>query len=154
MQVINPHNVSLNNVIIKGDGRLTIGKNVEIRDFTVIEASNGHIDLGENSVIGYHSFIQATGSLIVGSNSLLGPHCSYICSSHPVKKGAIIRNYPLTRGSIKIGSNVWVGANCTINVNTHLHDSSIIGANSFVKTDIPSYEIWAGSPAKFIKVIT
>ena len=154
MQIINPYNIPLNNVVIKGRGKLIIGSNVEIREYTVIESGDGHVEIGNNSIIGYHSFIQATGKLVIGNNSLLGPHCSYICSSHQIKRGINVRDMSMIRGLIDIKNNVWIGANCTVNYNTTLNDGCVVGANSFVKANVPSWEIWGGSPAKFIKAVS
>lgn len=137
-------------VKIIGSGTLHIGKNAEIRSFTVIELSNGIINIGENSVIGYHSMIQATGSFIIGKGSLLGPHCVYVTSSHPINNKPLV-GQGLIRGEIKIGNNVWVGANCTINTNIIINHNAVIGANSFVNKSIPGEEIWAGVPVKYIR---
>lgn len=154
MKIINPYNVSLNNVIIKGTGKLVIGNNVEIRDHTIIELGDGYVEIGDNSVVGFHSFIQATGKFVVGRNSLLGPHNSYICSAHRIKKHVNVRDISMVRGIITIKDNVWLGANCTINFNTTLNNGCVVGANSFVNKDIPDWEIWGGTPARFLKHVT
>ena len=54
--------------------------------------------------------------------------------------------------SIIIEDNVFVGANTIICNNVTIGKNSIVGAGSVVTKDIPSNEIWAGNPAKFIKV--
>ena len=52
---------------------------------------------------------------------------------------------------ILIGSHVWIGANSMILYNTEIHDGSIIGAGSLVKSEIPNNCIAAGVPVKVIK---
>ena len=54
-------------------------------------------------------------------------------------------------GCIKIGNNVFVGANVTILMNVEIGDNIIIGANSVVTKSIPSNSVIAGVPAKIIK---
>ncbi|WP_281637496.1 acyltransferase [Flavobacterium marginilacus] len=54
---------------------------------------------------------------------------------------------------IKIGNDVFVGANSIILKNVSIGDRAIIGAGSVITKSIPSDEIWAGNPAKFIRTI-
>jgi acetyltransferase-like isoleucine patch superfamily enzyme len=53
--------------------------------------------------------------------------------------------------AIKIGDDVFIGANVIILKGVKIGDRSIIGAGSVVTSDIPQDEVWAGNPAKFIK---
>lgn len=53
-------------------------------------------------------------------------------------------------GKIKIGDNVFVGANSTILPNVTIGDNTIIGANSIVTKDVPSNVVVAGNPARII----
>lgn len=54
-------------------------------------------------------------------------------------------------GSVKIGSNVFIGVNALIVNSVTIGDNAMIGAGSVVTKDIPANQIWAGVPAKFIK---
>lgn len=54
-------------------------------------------------------------------------------------------------GKVKIGNNVFIGANTIITKPITIGDNVIVGAGSIVTHDIPSNEIWAGVPARFIK---
>lgn len=138
------------NVILIGSGVVTLDKGSEIREFTVIEMLNGRLTLGQNTVIGYHSFFQCTGDLIIGNGSLLGPHVVCVTSSHPVNDQPLV-GQPLIRGEITIGDNVWIGANVTVGYNTSIGSNAIVAANSFVNKEIPPNEIWGGVPAKKIR---
>jgi acetyltransferase-like isoleucine patch superfamily enzyme len=151
VNIINNSNVPLTDVRILGVGSVTIERGVQIRNFTVIELGAGHLTIGANSVIGYGSFLQVTGKVSIGAEALLGPHCSYISSSHELNTSRPLSKIPLIRGDINIGNNVWVCANCTINSGVNLGQGCVIGANSFVNKNIPAKQCWAGNPAKFIK---
>lgn len=71
----------------------------------------------------------------------------------------LLTHYVIPRGSyhdyeygkIKIGNNVFLGANTVITKSVTIGDNVIVGAGSIVTKDIPSNEIWAGVPARFIK---
>lgn len=57
----------------------------------------------------------------------------------------------LTRiGRVRIGSNVFVGANATILPGVTIGDDSVIGANSVVTKDVPKSSVAVGSPARVI----
>lgn len=51
-------------------------------------------------------------------------------------------------GCVKIGNNVFVGAESVILPGVSIGDNVIIGANSTVTHDIPANTVYAGSPAK------
>ena len=55
--------------------------------------------------------------------------------------------------SIIIEDDVFIGANVTILKGVRIGKGSIVGAVSLVSKSIPSGEIWAGNPAKFMKKI-
>ena len=57
------------------------------------------------------------------------------------------------RQKVIIGENSFIGAGSTILKGVTIGNRSIIGAGSVVACDVPSDEIWAGNPAKFIKRI-
>lgn len=53
-------------------------------------------------------------------------------------------------GIVKIGNNVFIGANTIVLCNTRIGDNVIVGAGSVVTHDIPSNTVYAGNPAKFV----
>ena len=50
-----------------------------------------------------------------------------------------------------IGDNVIIYSNSTIVGGISIGDNSIIGCNSFVNTNVPKNEVWAGMPAKKVR---
>ena len=55
------------------------------------------------------------------------------------------------RGDTVIGNDVWIGQNAVILPGVHIGDGAIIGANSVVGSDIATYTIVAGNPARVIR---
>ena len=149
-QDLHPSVALHSSVLLIGSGRISCRQQSEIRAYSILEMSGGILELGLQSVLGYQSFLQLTGTIIIGDGCVLGPKCTYIASSHPINDKPFI-GQGLTRGKIIIGNNVWLGANCTINSGVSIGDNSIVGANSFVNKDVPSNSIYAGTPAKLIR---
>lgn len=56
-----------------------------------------------------------------------------------------------SKGTLEIGSDVWIGAHCVILSGAKIGHGAIIAANSVVTGEIPPYAIAGGNPAKVIK---
>ena len=52
------------------------------------------------------------------------------------------------KGNTVVGNDVWIGENVTILPGVHIGDGAIIGANSVVAKDIPSYSVSVGNPCE------
>lgn len=126
-----------------------LSNKVQIRRSVDIEAG-GALFIGESSVIGVGSYIQADGIVKIGKGALLGPYVKIFSSTHNFGRNGEIHE-PLIKGEVNIGNNVWIGTGVVIAVGTTIGDNSVIGANSFVNTDIPSNSVAVGSPAKVTK---
>lgn len=53
-------------------------------------------------------------------------------------------------GIVRIGNNVFIGADSIVLCNTRIGNNVIVGAGSVVTHDIPSNSVYAGNPAKYI----
>lgn len=51
-----------------------------------------------------------------------------------------------------IEDDVWIGAACIIKQGIHIGRGAVIGANSFVNSDVPPYSVFFGTPARFHKM--
>jgi acetyltransferase-like isoleucine patch superfamily enzyme len=60
-------------------------------------------------------------------------------------------DYPISRGPILIGNDVWLGVGCTILSGVTIGDGAIIGARAVVSRDVPPYAIAVGNPARIVK---
>jgi acetyltransferase-like isoleucine patch superfamily enzyme len=98
----------------------------------------------------------------IGQNCIfnLGRHPSRdFVSSHPIffstyKQVGITfadQNYFEEEKPIKIGNDVWTGANVIILGGLTIGDGAIIAAGAVVTKDVPPYAIYGGVPAKLIR---
>ena len=113
---------------------------------------------GANLFIGNNVFINSNVTFIdaapieIGDHTMIAPGCVITTVEHP-KNPASRRNFTSQASPIKIGRDVWIGANCTIFPGITIGDNVIVGANSVVNKDIPSNTIVAGAPARAIRNI-
>lgn len=57
-----------------------------------------------------------------------------------------------TNGHVHIKENAFLGANTIITKPVIIGKNAVIGAGSVVTKDIPDNEVWAGNPARFIRI--
>lgn len=92
-------------------------------------------------------FISSTSGIEFGNNVEIAPGCKIISSNHNFENYSKLT---ITK-PIKIGSNVWIGANSVILPEVEIGNNVIIGAGSVVTKSIPSNSIAVGNPCKVIK---
>lgn len=114
---------------------LNIGDNVGMSDVTI--TCHEKITIGNNVLLGVGSQIRDT------DNHSLNPSDWLNGLDWKNKKTA----------PIIIKDNVFIGAYSFILKGVTVGENSIIGAGSIVTKSVPSNEIWAGNPAKFIRKI-
>lgn len=102
--------------------------------------------------IGHHVEV-AKGALILAGGEHLGDRAinlslRYFLADDP--NGAYF-SASATRGPVKIGNAVVVGANAVILSGITIGDGAVIGAGAVVTKDVPPYAVVAGNPATIIR---
>lgn len=135
---------------------ITIGKNTTVGFGTRIRAGfNGKITIGENVLIDDYSYVMAQSSVYIGDNTLVASSCYIIDFNHKYplyefnKYGNSEKSYE--RKPIRIGKYVWIGTHVVILPGVEIGDHVVIGAGSIVTKSIPAYTLAVGNPAKVIK---
>lgn len=104
-----------------------------------------NLNLGENTDIGFGTYIQAENGVEIGKDVQIGAHCA-IYSKNTIDN---------TNGIIIIKEGASIGAGTIIlpkdGKTLIIGKNSKVGALSLVKDDIPDNSIYAGIPAKLIK---
>lgn len=64
----------------------------------------------------------------------------------------IVKDEPITRRSIQIGHDVWIGQYAIVTASVkRIGNGAAIGAGAVVTKDVPDFAVVAGNPAKIIK---
>lgn len=133
-------------------GNITIDQNCELCQGVVIKTYGGEIKINKNVYIGEYVIMYGHGGITIGENTLIAMHTCIVSSNHTIPpRGNHIRSTPDILLPVKIGSDVWIGANCSILGGITVGNGVVIGAGSVVNRDIPPYAIAVGNPAKIIK---
>lgn len=133
-------------------------KNISIKEEVVIKEGaricscneNATICIGERTTIGYHTFIFASEKIEIGQDCLIAPFVYIVDSNHGVERNQKINQQKNDTASIIIGHDVWIASGVTILKGVTIGDGAVVAANSLVNRDIPSNEIYGGSPARKI----
>lgn len=144
---------------------ISIGRNVNIGSFSWIAVSIGfrehksksknkiRLSIGNNVDVGNNVFMVANNNLQIGNNVIISSYVyisDHMHSYEDVNK--TLFEQPLTEGGyVIVEDNVFIGTKSSILKNVRIGRSSVIGANSVVTKDVPSYSVAVGNPAKVIK---
>ncbi len=113
-------------------------------------------DFGKNIIVGKNVFfnsgcrLQDHGGIFIGDNVLFGHNVVLATLDHdldPAKRDL------LHCAPIRIGNDVWVGANATITKGVIIGDGAVIAAGAVVTRDVPPRTVVGGVPAKVIREI-
>lgn len=109
------------------------------------------------SNVGKYSFVQKYCEI---NHAVIGSYCSIASNvhiggmEHPIQDismSVLLSDKAVSDNITTIGNDVWIGSQSIIRQGVTIGDGAVIGCNSFVNKDVPSYAIVVGSPAKIIR---
>jgi acetyltransferase-like isoleucine patch superfamily enzyme len=131
---------------------LKLGRRSTISSFTKIKVTDGALITGEYCGFGTGCFIAAgAGGIEMGDHVICGPNVVVIASNYRYEKLSVpLDQQGQTSIGIRIGRNVWIGANSVILDGAVIGENSIVVANSLVNRRFPPNSIIQGNPAKVV----
>lgn len=126
--------------------KLGFGSNSSIYDSSYLF---GDVKVGKNTWIGPFTIIDGSGGLSIGDNCTISAGV-HIYSHDNVAQTLTGGKANIERDSVEIGECTYVGPNTIIKKGITIGTHCLIGAGSFVNTNIPSHSVAVGTPAKII----
>lgn len=148
--------VSLGKIDCAWPNKVLVGIDCEIANGVVFKGGqpfldSNYIKIGDRSFIGNRCFFNCTTMISIGQDCLIASDTTFADIGHGITLGEKINKQATNYSPIIIQDDVWIGTNCVILQGVTIGRGSVIGAGSMVNKSIPEYQIWAGSPARFIK---
>jgi acetyltransferase-like isoleucine patch superfamily enzyme len=119
------------------DAEITIGSFCSL--VGVIFATNGHVTIGDYTFLA-HEVVIADHSWFIPAPRRGGHHGTQAVSTK--------------KHRVKIGRNVWIGAQAAIIGDVQIGEGAIIGAGTLVTQDVPAYTLCAGHPMRILRSLT
>ena len=142
-----------NEFILTDNARISIGNHCTLkeRSYFLLTKPEPFLEVGDYSGIGRNCYIAIKDHLRIGRYTRLGPDVCILDQSHGMAANDLIMNQPATIKRVSIGDDVWIGRGVTILPGVTIGNGAVIGAGAVVTKDVPSREIWAGVPARYLK---
>ncbi|SFI24499.1 acyltransferase [Halpernia frigidisoli] len=140
---------------ISKDAVFTFAENVFFNQHNFIAVkNNAKLKIGKNTYI-TRGTISCLSEIEIGDNCLLGEGMKLFDHNHKYTTDPFsVLKTDFNVGKIKIGNNVWTGANVTILKGVTIGDNVILGVNVFIHKDVPSNSIVTLNQELNIKAIS
>lgn len=162
------------NITIRHAHKIAIGDNTFVDDNVVLDAKgekNEGIRIGANAYVGRNSILSckegsiflddycnlsANCTLLSETEIRMGKYCFLAGSCYIVAGGnhsfeslstPIMFQPSYSKGGIRIGEDVWIGAGVIVLDGVDIGKGTVVGAGSVIKNSLPEYSIAAGVPA-------
>ena len=118
--------------------------------FTCDDGTKLHV--GDHFLANYNVTILDIREVYIGNYVMIGPNTLISTVGHPISpKGR--RNHLGIARPVKIGNDVWIGANVTILPGVTIGNNVVVAAGAVVSKDVPDNCIVGGVPARVIREI-
>jgi maltose O-acetyltransferase len=135
---------------------IKISNAVALDDYVVLlttgsRTNSPRLVIGNGTYINRFTMVDASESVEIGCNCLIGPFCYITDHDHGIEMGTPIVQQPLVSGAVRIGNNVWIGAGSIILKGVTIGDGAVIGAGAVVTHSVRSDAKVAGVPARIFR---
>ena len=138
--------------IMRHPEKLHLADNVVLKSAARLCPTNpdAEIRIGKWTTVGYHTYMFATTSILIGDNCLIAPFCYLVDANHGIRRDSLIREQDMSAAPITIEDDVWLGTGAVILKGVTVGQGAVISAGAVVSSDVPPYSIMAGNPAKVV----
>ena len=105
------------------------------------------LELEDGVAVGWFAELDARGGIKIGHDTNVSSHVKLITGSHDIDDPKFTADFK----PIIIGNHCWIGTGAIVLQGVTIGDGAVVAAGAVVTKDVPSYEVWGGVPAKFIR---
>jgi len=135
------------------EGHVEIGDYTRVREDVKLRASKGaKIVIGKRCLISWNVIIECGELIKVHDGAGLAEYVRVRDGTHLIYgTEANWRYVPNYYTPVIIGEDAWVGSGAYVSKGVKIGKGAVIGVGAMVTKDVPPYEIWVGSPARFLR---
>lgn len=122
---------------VSGQGKIILGKQISTRRNVEFNSNQGGIiNIGNHTFFNNNCILASHEKIEIGEDCSFGPNVVVYDHDHDFKihGGKKLEKYKTS--PIKIGNNVWIGANVIILRGVTIGDNSVIAAGTIVREDV------------------
>lgn len=129
----------------------SVGKNPTV--LPVFNCDNGkNIRVGDYFLANYNVTILDIREVTIGDNVMIAPNVLITTVNHPLNPMGRRKHLGVAK-EVKIGNDVWIGANVVILPGVTIGNNVVVAAGAVITKDISDNVLVGGIPAKIIKSI-
>lgn len=111
-----------------------------------------HTYFGDNVYANFNLTLVDDTYIYIGNSVMIGPNVTIATAGHPIdpnwRRDVAQFNIP-----VRIGDNVWIGANSVVLPGVTIGENSVIGAGSIVTKNIPANVVAVGNPCRVLREV-
>lgn len=122
-------------ITIEKGSKISLGYRLTMRGGAKLRVrENARLTIGDNTYINHNCMIVCRENIEIGNNVQFSPNVLIYDHDHDFRVGLQMQKFKTS--PIKIGNNVWIGANSIILRGSEIGDNVVIAAGSIVKNKI------------------
>lgn len=134
---------------------LTIGAGAHVDAFVKIKFTGGlgDVTIGPNTYLNSGCVVYSGNGITFGRDVLVAANCVFAPTNHEFADRSLpirLQGFRPSKGGIRIGNDVWIGAGAVLLDGATVGDGAVIGALSLVRGEVAPYTVVAGAPARRI----
>ena len=111
----------------------------------------GPVRLEPNVSVNARASLDGGGKgIVIGEGTRIATGASLFAFDHGLAPDRPVRDQPVTSKGIRVGADVWIGANANVTDGVTIGDHAVIAMGAVVTRDVPDWAIVAGVPARII----
>ena len=91
-----------------------------------------------------------SAGITIGDDTRIATGAALYAFDHGLRPDRLIREQPVRSQGIRVGRDVWIGANASVTDGVHIEDHAVVAMGAVVTHDVPKYAIVGGVPAAII----